>query len=58
MLCGTTYGQRSPERVNQRNDYRRRRWGTRVGSISKSQVSELAKALHLSLAGRHEPALP
>ena len=32
-LCGAAYGQRSPERVNQRNGYRRRRWDTRVGSI-------------------------
>jgi len=33
VLCGAAYGQRSPERVNQRNGYRRRRWDTRVGSI-------------------------
>lgn len=32
-LCRAEYGQRSPERVNQRNGYRTRRWDTRVGSI-------------------------
>lgn len=32
-LCGAAYGERSPERVNQRNGYRHRRWDTRVGSI-------------------------
>ncbi len=33
MLCGAPYGQSGPERVNQRNGYRDRRWDTRVGSI-------------------------
>src|SRR2546423_11196226 len=32
-LCGAGYGERSPERVNRRNGYRERDWGTRVGSI-------------------------
>lgn len=32
-LCGASYGERSTERVNYRNGYRRRRWDTRVGSI-------------------------
>jgi transposase-like protein len=32
-LCGASYGQRSPERVNRRNGYRERDWDTRVGSI-------------------------
>lgn len=31
--CGAAYGERSAERVNQRNGYRHRRWDTRVGSI-------------------------
>ena len=31
--CGAGYGQSSPERMNQRNGYRSRRWDTRVGSI-------------------------
>ena len=31
--CGAEYGQRSPERVNQRNGYRGRPWDTRAGSI-------------------------
>jgi transposase-like protein len=32
-LCGAQYGVSSPERVNQRNGYRSRRWDTRVGTI-------------------------
>jgi len=32
-LCGAPYGRSGPERVNQRNGYRERRWDTRVGSI-------------------------
>ena len=32
-VCGAGYGQRSPERSNTRNGYRRRGWDTRTGSI-------------------------
>jgi putative transposase len=32
-ICGAAYGERSDERVNTRNGYRRRGWDTRVGSI-------------------------
>ncbi len=32
-LCGAPYGEASPDRVNRRNGYRRRRWDTRTGSI-------------------------
>ena len=32
-LCGAPYGERSPERVNQRNGYRTRDWDTRVGTV-------------------------
>jgi transposase-like protein len=32
-LCGAAYGERSLERVNQRNGYRPRRWDTRAGTI-------------------------
>jgi putative transposase len=32
-LCGASYGERSPERVNIRNGYRERDWDTRVGTI-------------------------
>ena len=32
-LCGASYGERSPERVNRRNGYRERAWDTRVGTI-------------------------
>ena len=31
--CGAEYGERSGERLNQRNGYRTRPWDTRVGSI-------------------------
>lgn len=31
--CGASHGERSPERVNQRNGYRERDWQTRAGSI-------------------------
>src|SRR5215211_4023322 len=32
-LCGAVHGERSPERVNQRNGYRERDWQTRVGTV-------------------------
>jgi transposase-like protein len=32
-LCGAGYGQRSQERVNQRNGYRSRDWDTRAGTV-------------------------
>jgi putative transposase len=32
-VCGAGYGERSSERVNTRNGYRRREWDTRAGSI-------------------------
>jgi putative transposase len=32
-LCGASYGERSPERINRRNGYRDRDWDTRVGSV-------------------------
>jgi hypothetical protein len=32
-LCGAGHGERSPERVNQRNGLRDRDWQTRVGTV-------------------------
>jgi transposase-like protein len=32
-MCGAPYGQRSEERINQRNGYRPREWDTRAGTI-------------------------
>jgi putative transposase len=32
-LCGAEYGQRSDDRVNQRNGYRAREWDTRAGTV-------------------------
>src|SRR3954467_4316034 len=31
--CGAGHGERSPERVNQRNGYRERDWQTRAGTV-------------------------
>jgi putative transposase len=33
VLCGAGGGERPPQRVNQRNGYRERRWDTRAGTI-------------------------
>src|SRR5690242_2613736 len=33
-VCGAGYGERSADRTNTRNGYRRREWDTRAGSIS------------------------
>src|SRR5690349_5872071 len=33
QVCGADYGQRSSERVNQRNGYRAREWDTRAGTV-------------------------
>ena len=32
-VCGATLGERSPQRVNQRNGYRERDWHTRAGTV-------------------------
>ncbi|GAB3989899.1 hypothetical protein GCM10029978_116270 [Actinoallomurus acanthiterrae] len=33
-FCGAEYGQRSGERVNRRNGYRKRGWDTRAGTVA------------------------
>src|SRR6202000_1596097 len=33
-VCGAAYGERSEQRANTRNGYRRRAWDTRAGSIN------------------------
>ena len=42
-LCGAGYGERSPERVNQRNGYRERTWETRAGTV-ELEIPKLRKA--------------
>jgi putative transposase len=32
-LTGAAHGERSPERINHRNGYRDRAWGTRAGTV-------------------------
>ncbi|GGO26703.1 hypothetical protein GCM10011574_59470 [Microbispora bryophytorum] len=32
-LCGASYGERSSERTNSRNGYRKREWDTRAGTV-------------------------
>lgn len=49
-LCGASYGERSPERVNRRNGYRERAWDTRVGSISLA-VPKLREGSYFPPAG-------
>jgi transposase-like protein len=38
-VCGAAYGERSEERTNTRNGYRRREWDTRAGTISLAIVA-------------------
>ena len=33
QVCGADWGERSPERANQRNGYRAREWDTRAGTV-------------------------
>jgi putative transposase len=32
-LCGVAHGERSPDRINQRNGFRDRSWETRAGTV-------------------------
>ncbi|MFC5314788.1 transposase, partial [Azospirillum rugosum] len=41
-LCGAEHGERTAERVNQRNGYRERAWDTRAGTIPL-QIPKLRK---------------
>ena len=43
-LCGAGFGERSPDRVNQRNGYRERRLDTRVGTLELARSAKIAAA--------------
>ena len=45
---GAEYGERSPERVTQRNGYRSRAWDTRVGTRLRQQVCKRHQAATIS----------
>src|ERR1035437_3000810 len=45
MQCGAGYEERSEERVNSRNGYRRRPWDTRVGTIDLA-VPKLCQGIY------------
>ena len=45
-LTGASYGERSPDRTNQRNGYRERRWETRAGTVPL-QIPKLRKGGYL-----------
>jgi putative transposase len=41
-ICNAAYGERTPERTNQRNGYRERTWDTRAGTI-ELRIAKLRK---------------
>ena len=43
-LCGAGHGERSVERLNQRNGYRERDWQTRAGTV-ELRIPKLRRAL-------------
>ena len=64
--CNAAYGQKSAERTNHRNGYRRRRWDTRVGSIDLA-IPRLRQGSYFlnwllrprrRYAGRQQPLFP
>ncbi|MEV3985945.1 transposase, partial [Nonomuraea sp. NPDC049758] len=40
-LCGAPYGERSNERTDARNGYRRREWDTRAGTVAVAKLREV-----------------
>jgi len=52
VLCGAADGERSPERVNQRNGYRSRRWDTRAGTI-ELEIPKLRTGTYFSRLAHH-----
>jgi hypothetical protein len=55
-LCGASYGERSPERVNIRNGYRERAWDTRVGTVELAIPKLARRQLLPRLASAAPPA--
>ena len=47
-LCGAKAGERSPQRINQRNGYRERDWETRAGTV-ELRIPKLPTPLTASL---------
>jgi hypothetical protein len=45
-VCGAGYGERSDQRANTRNGYRRREWDTRAGSIDLAIPKHAAPSSH------------
>jgi transposase-like protein len=45
-LCGAGFGERSEDRINQRNGYRDRRWETRAGTVDL-KIPKLRKGTYL-----------
>ena len=59
-LCGAAPGERTPDRLNQRNGYRDRDWQTRAGNV-ELRIPKLRRGSYFPTVKRHrEPirALP
>jgi putative transposase len=50
-VCGAPYGERSEQRANTRNGYRRRDWDTRAGSIEVA-IPKLRTGSYFPVCGR------
>ena len=55
VACNAGYGEVTPERVNSRNEYRRREWDTRAGTIERA-ILKCGRCLVCGVDGGCEPA--